>query len=32
MDFKETKIKQRNELIQATGKLDYYQLKLFFYV
>jgi len=32
MNFKETKIKQRNELIQATGKLDYYQLKLFFYV
>lgn len=31
MDFKKT-IKQRNELIQATGKLDYYQLKLFFYV
>lgn len=31
MDFKKI-IKQRNELIQATGKLDYYQLKLFFYV
>ncbi len=32
MEFKEIRIKQRNELIQATGKLDYYQLKLFFYV
>lgn len=32
MEFKEKRIKQRNELIQATGKLDYYQLKLFFYV